>query len=484
MPQRVTVRVEDRPVRVRAWRYAVRGLGGTVPVYLLDTDLGENAEADRRLTDTLYGGDLRYRLCQELILGVGGVEFLRAAGHDRLTTYHMNEGHAALLTLGLLEDAAGGQLPPAIDAVARVAVRRRCVFTTHMPVPAGHDQFPADLVRRVVGEPGPALLLASDGCLDDTLNMTGLALTFSRYVNGVAMRHGEVSRGMFPGYPINSITNGVHAVTWTADPFRELYDRHVPEWRRDNLYLRYCINLPADEVLAAHARCKGALLGEVERHAGVRLDPAALTLGFARRAAPYKRADLLFTDPDRLRRVARAVGPVQVVYAGKAHPRDEGGKEQIRRVFAAADALWPDVRVVYLEEYDMALARTLCAGADVWLNTPLKPQEASGTSGMKAALNGVPSLSVLDGWWVEGCVEGVTGWAVGEDGGKPGDPPREAADLYDKLERVVAPLFRNRPREFAGVMRAAIALNGSYYSAQRMLAQYLRNAYAGAAGAG
>jgi starch phosphorylase len=483
MPQRVLVSVEGRAVWVRAWRYLVRGLAAEVPVYLLDTDVDGNSDWDRHLTDFLYGGDPHYRLCQEVVLGVGGGEFLRAAGYDRLTTYHMNEGHSALLVLGLLEDAVG-RVPDRVTDEIREAVHHRCVFTTHTPVPAGTDQFPAELVRSVLGEPAATALLTRNGQPDGVLNMTELALTFSRYINGVALRHEQVSRSMFPGYPINSITNGVHALTWTADAFRELYDRHFPEWRRDNLYLRYVINLPPTEILAAHALCKRDLLAEVERRSGVRLDPGALTLGFARRAAAYKRADLLFTDLDRLRRIARTVGPLQVVFAGKAHPRDENGKAQIRRVFEAAAALKGDVQVVYLEGYDMALARLLCAGTDVWLNTPLKPQEASGTSGMKAALNGVPSFSILDGWWVEGCLEGVTGWAIGEDGGQPGDPAREASDLYNKLEHVIAPLFYTRPLAFAEVMRAAIALNGSYYNTQRMLAQYLRNAYASSAESG
>jgi starch phosphorylase len=481
MPQRVALAIEGRRVVLRAWRYPIHGVRSVVPVYLLDTDLEENTAWDRRLTDHLYGGDKRYRLCQELVLGVGGVAFLKAAGYNRLTTYHMNEGHAALLVLGLLEEVAGGQLPERVTDAIREAVRSRCVFTTHTPVPAGHDQFPAELVRAVLGEPASSLLLASDGQYDNTLNMTGLALTFSRYVNGVGLRHGEISRGMFPGYPINSITNGVHAVTWAAEPFRKLYDRHLPEWRRDNQYLRYAISIELGEILAAHAECKRRLIAEVERRSGVRFDPATLTLGFARRAAAYKRADLLFSDLDRLRRIARIAGPLQVVYAGKAHPQDEAGKAQIRRVFEAAAALNGEVGVVYLEDYDMNLAGLLCAGTDVWLNTPLKPQEASGTSGMKAALNGVPSLSILDGWWVEGCLEGLTGWAIGEDGGKPGDPQREAASLYEKLEHVILPLFYRRPLEFAQVMRSAIALNGSYYTAQRMIMQYVCNAYASCA---
>jgi starch phosphorylase len=340
VPARVAVTVEGRPVQVRAWRYPVRGVGGwVVPVYLLDTDVDGNSEWDRRLTDHLYGGDLRYRLCQEVVLGVGGVGLLEALGHDRIATYHMNEGHSALLVLGLLEEGAGGRPVDRVTDAAREAVRRRCVFTTHTPVPAGHDQFPADLVRSVLGEPAATALLACDGRPDDTLNMTGLALIFSHYVNGVAMRHGAVSRGMFPGYPVNSITNGVHAVTWAADPFRELYDCHVPEWRRDNQYLRYAVGIEPGEILAAHVECKRQLLAEVERRTGAKLAPTALTLGFARRAAAYKRADLLFADPDRLRRIARTGGPLQVVFAGKAHPRDEGGKALIRKVFEAAAAL-------------------------------------------------------------------------------------------------------------------------------------------------
>jgi glycogen phosphorylase len=478
LPARVAVPLEGRLVSIRAWRYRIKGLTGReVPVYLLDTDLSENTPEDRRLTDYVYGGDARYRLCQEAVLGIGGVEMLRALGYEHVTTYHMNEGHSALLTLGLLEQEAGGKAPGAVTEAMRDAVRHRCVFTTHTPVPAGQDRFPAELVRQVLGEAAGAVLAAGGCCPPGELNMTYLGLYHARYINGVALRHEEVSRGMFPGYPINSVTNGVHAATWAAEPFAALFDRRIPEWRRDNLYLRYAVGLTLEEILQAHAECKRRLLVEVERRTGMKLDPAALTLGFARRATAYKRANLLFSDVERLRRIAREAGPFQVVFAGKAHPRDEGGKEQIRRVFRAAEALRGAVPVVYLEEYDMGLARLLCSGVDVWLNTPQKPQEASGTSGMKAAINGVPSLSILDGWWLEGCVEGVTGWAIGEDGGEPSDPACEAASLYDKLENGIGPLFYRRPAGFAEVRRSAIALNASFFNAQRMLVQYLRNAY-------
>jgi len=472
-PARAVLTLRGRVVHLRAWQYRVIGLTGReVPVYLLDTDLPENDPADRTLTDHLYGGDPEYRLCQEAVLGIGGLAVLRALGHEPETTlYHMNEGHSALLTLGLLEEQGN-----ATDA-ARQVVRRRCLFTTHTPVPAGHDKFPLGLVGSVLGGRRADVLRVSDCIPDDTLNMTELALRHSHYVNGVALRHEQISRGMFPGYPINSITNGVHALTWAAPAIQSLFDRWIPEWRKDNLYLRYAESIPAAEILRAHAECKRDLTAEVERRNGVRLDPNALTLGFARRATAYKRPDLIFADPDRLRTIARTVGPIQVVYAGKAHPRDEGGKELIRRVFAAAKALRGDVPVVYLEDYDMELGRRMCAGSDVWLNTPLKPQEASGTSGMKAAINGVPSLSILDGWWLEGCVEGVTGWAIGEDSGLPSDPAAEPDSLYTKLESVIAPLFYRRPLDFAEVMRGAMTLNGSFFNAQRMVIQYLRNAY-------
>jgi len=275
---------------------------------------------------------------------------------------------------------------------------------------------------------------------------------------------------------VNAITNGVHAATWTAPAMAEVHDRHIPQWRHDNRYLRYAIKCPLDEIRSAHARAKDELLAEVARRTGRALDRDAFTIGFARRATEYKRPDLLFSDIDRLRAIARSAGPLQVVYAGKAHPRDGGGKEGIRRVFAAAAALGGDLPVVYLEEYDLALARLLVAGVDLWLNTPRKPLEASGTSGMKAALNGVPSLSVLDGWWVEGHIEGVTGWSVG-DASAESDDVLEARSLYDKLERIILPLFHRDPAGYAQVMRAAIAHNGSFFNAQRMVEQYLENAY-------
>jgi glycogen phosphorylase len=483
MSSHVSISIEGRPVQVCAWRHVVRGVfGHVVPVYFLDTDIEDNSPWDRTLTDHLYGGDSHYRLCQEVVLGLGGVLLLRALGYERLQPYHMNEGHAALLTLALLKEQSGDGGWYAVTDEDVEAVRQRCVFTTHTPVPAGHDRFSLELVQRVLGREWATFLVKANCCPHNMLDMTYLALYFSRYVNGVAMRHRDVSRGMFPRYSIDAITNGVHAVTWTAMPFRNLYDHHIPNWRHDNFYLRYAVKIPLYAIQYAHAQAKRDLLDLVQYRTGMRLDEALFTIGFARRAAAYKRADLLFSDLERLAHITRHVGPLQVIYSGKAHPQDTAGKALIRRIFSAAAGVGSAVRVVYLENYDMALARDICAGVDLWLNTPERPQEASGTSGMKAALNGVPSLSVLDGWWLEGHQEGVTGWAIGDGQESADDLSQEVASLYDKLEHVILPLFYKQPTEFAKVMRSAIAFNGSFFNTQRMVFQYLRNAYFGVDG--
>ncbi len=478
MHPRVSVSIEGRKVQIRAWRYVVHGLAGyDVPVFFLDTALAENSAWDQTLTDYLYGGDDHYRLCQEVVLGLGGAAMLLALGYRKVQTYHMNEGHSALLTLALLEERHEKDGLHDVTNADREAVHHRCVFTTHTPVPAGMDKFPMDMVGRVLGDEPTNALQAVGAFQDGILNMTHLALIFSRYINGVSMRHEEISRSMFPNYPINSITNGVHAATWTSPHIQRLYDNHFPEWHKDTLYLRYIISCSLELFRDVHNDAKRDLLAEVERRTGTRLDPKVMTIGFARRATAYKRADLLFSDLERLKRIAREAGQFQVIYGGKAHPRDEGGKALIRRIFQAANALRGIIPVVYLEEYDMALGKLMCSGVDLWLNTPQKPDEASGTSGMKAALNGVPSLSILDGWWVEGHVEGVTGWSIGESDEPESDPSKDIASLYDKLEKVILPLFYKQPEAYAKVMRTAASLNGSFYNAQRMVFQYMENAY-------
>jgi starch phosphorylase len=474
----VSVRIEGREVKIRAWRYLVEGIGGdVVPIYLLDTDLPENSPWDQGLTDYLYGGDLHYRLCQEAVLGMGGVAILPMLGHHHISSYHMNEGHAALLVLALVERRLAGRNVRDAKPDDLIAVRQKCVFTTHTPVPAGHDQFHIDMVRQVLGEDRAAALQSLNVSLDGYLNMTYLALAGSRYVNGVAMQHGEVSRHMFPSYSVRAITNGVHGLTWTAPPFRELYDRHMPEWRHDNLYLRYAIGIPLEEIRAAHVQAKRTLMEEVHKRTGVQLDEKVITIGFARRAATYKRADLLFWKPEQLKWIARNVGPFQVIYGGKAHPNDGGGKDLIRRIFQASESLKDTIKIVYVPDYDWTWAALICSGVDLWLNTPKRPQEASGTSGMKAALNGVPSFSILDGWWVEGCLEGFTGWSIGDGAETMENEEAEAASLYAKLGTIILPMFYSRSQAYAAVMRSAIAINGSFFNTQRMVSQYVSNAY-------
>lgn len=472
-----SINIEGRRVVVRAWRFWIHGADGhELPVYLLDTCVPENSPWDQTLTDQLYGGDRHYRLCQEAVLGIGGVKMLRRLGHNEVTTFHMNEGHAALLSLALLEEQIGdSDLEKATEADIE-EVRQKCVFTTHTPVPAGHDQFSRDQMRQILGRERASVLEVTHCCPESVLNMTYLALRFSRYVNGVAMRHGDVSQDMFPRYPIHAITNGVHATTWTAPAFQSLYDLHLPSWRHDNVYLRYAIKIPLAEIRQSHSLAKQALLETINGLTGSQLDPTAFTIGFARRAAAYKRTGLVLSDPERLISMARSLGPIQLVFGGKAHPQDDAGKALIREVFQALSRYTSDVlRIVYVPNYDMELGRMITSGVDLWLNTPQKPQEASGTSGMKAALNGVPSLSVLDGWWVEGCIEGVTGWPI-EDASE-GTGMTETEALYAKLADTILPMFYQHPEKYAAVMRSSIAINGSFFNTQRMVTQYLANAY-------
>lgn len=480
MLPRVSVTIEGRSVHLRAWRYEVEGVSGfKVPVYFLDTDLAENSEWDRTLTHYLYGGDQHYRLCQEMVLGIGGVKMLRALGYDRIERFHMNEGHASLLTIELLNEEAkrAGRESPNLEDVERV--REKCVFTTHTPVPAGHDQFPMDLVNRVLGHRSIFSEMKEVFCCEGLLNMTYLALNLSRHINGVAKKHGEVSRLMFAGYAVDAITNGVHAATWVSGPFEKLYDRHIPEWRQDNFSLRYALSIPREEIWRAHQETKRRLIGLVNRETGSAMEADAFTIGFARRATTYKRGDLLFSDVGRLKHISSKVGSFQIVYAGKAHPQDQGGKELIKRIFEAKAKLSPDVRIAYLENYDMELGKMLTSGADLWLNTPQPPMEASGTSGMKAALNGVPSLSILDGWWIEGHIEGVTGWSIGErrSGMEGEDRSKDAQLLYDKLEHVILPLFYHDRDRFIDVMRNAMAINGSFFNTHRMIQEYVLKVY-------
>jgi len=476
---KIAVQIEGRTVWIGAWLYVLEGhMGGRQPVLLLDTDLNENSGEDREITHYLYGGDNVYRLKQEIVLGLGGVRLLHAIGFT-IRHYHMNEGHSALLGLELMRRYTHRteHLRPGESRYDLPRVRDLCSFTTHTPVEAGHDRYPYDLVQRVLDNGFDAETVKRLAG-EESLNMTRLALNLSEYVNGVARKHAEVSNAMFPGYKVHAITNGVHPYTWAAESFRQLYDHYTPGWCHEpQLLVRADCCIPETAIWEAHVQAKQHLIEKVQALTGVELKSDVPIFGFARRMTAYKRPDLLFSDVERLRAIARKY-PFQIVLAGKAHPRDENGKHLIEHLYAYARDLVDTIPVVYLPDYDLALAQTLTAGADVWLNTPLPPLEASGTSGMKAAFNGVPNLSVLDGWWIEGCIEGVTGWAIGD---ATGMADGKAHALYDKLEQVVLPLYYSRSENPGGwlkVMKGAISKNASYFNSHRMMRRYATEAYA------
>ncbi len=517
-PLTVRVDIGDREVEARLWRIDV----GRVPLILLDTNLPGNPPDLRDLTDDLYGGGPDHRLDQEILLGVGGVRALRRVGIAP-RVFHINEGHCAFLVLErireLMEDRG------LAFAEAREVVAASTVFTTHTPVPAGIDEFPPEMAATRLARMREALGLSREEFLDlgrlhpgrsgAPLNMAVLALRTSSFVNGVSRLHGAVARSLWRGVwpdappeeiPIGHVTNGVHAETWISVEMRTLLDRYLgPSWPRnvsDPRTFEGAARIPAAELwrtherrrerlvafararLAARLKARGALRSEIES-AREALDPEALTIGFARRFATYKRATLLLTDPDRLERILTDPRrPVQIIWAGKAHPRDDGGKDFIRRIVQFARRPGLRGRVVFLENYDPVIARYLVQGADLWLNTPRRPLEASGTSGMKAALNGGLNLSIPDGWWDEAKSPDV-GWTIGT--GETYDDPAyqdrvEANTIYDLLEREIVPRFYDRgsdgmPHEWIEMMKASLRGLGPVFNTHRMLQEYDERAY-------
>jgi starch phosphorylase len=480
--EKVKVQIEGRDVYIQTWVYlVVSPTGGKVPIFFLDTDLPENASEDRSITDYLYGGDSAYRIKQEIVLGLGGVRMLQILDFH-IKKYHMNEGHASFLALELLlrfkRDIESVWDERSVWDIARV--RDLCVFTTHTPVEAGHDKFPYPLVKQVLGELVPFDVL-KDLAGRDNLNMTLLALSLSKYVNGVAKKHGEVSQQMFPGYHIHAITNGVHTFTWTCDDMARLFDRYIPGWAHEpELFVRSS-DIPELELWEAHREAKRKLLTYVGEATGVVMDPNVLTLGFARRMTAYKRSHLLFYDIDRLLEIG-AKGRLQIIYAGKAHPHDDNGKRLIQGIYGYRDRLRGNISIAFLPGYDMDIALKLVSGVDVWVNTPLRPLEASGTSGMKAAHNGVLNFSVLDGWWIEGHIEGFTGWSIGgppTETSQPGAADAEdATDLYNKLENLIMPKYYDTDKcGWSRMMMNAISKNAYYFNSHRMMRRYVTEAY-------
>jgi glycogen phosphorylase len=513
---KISVRLGDRDVYARIWHVNV----GRVDLYLMDTDVDENDPWNRELSARLYSGDSEVRIRQEIMLGIGGVRTLRAM-NVAPAIWHMNEGHSAFLVLELIRERVAAGLS---FAEAREQVREQTVFTTHTPVPAGHDAFAFHLIEQYFGDYWPQLGISRDEFLSlgrhhevwgPAFNMTVLALRSAGRVNGVSQLHGEVSREMWQSVwpdrpveevPIMAITNGVHIPTWLPTEARLLYNKYLGanwvEEQDDPALWERLAEIPDAELWDIHLQLKHKLIAFLRERvrnrwirggddptgvltSGTLLDPGTLTIGFARRFATYKRANLIFTDIERLRAILlHSHRPVQLIFAGKAHPADDPGKMLIQQIYTHAKHHELGGRVAFVEDYDMHMARYLVQGVDVWLNNPRRPREASGTSGMKAAINGVPNLSVLDGWWVEG-YNGGNGWAIGDDTVRDNEDEQDRADansLYEQLEREIVPLFYDRdrdsiPRGWVQVMREAIRSSAPYFGTRRMLKEYATRLY-------
>lgn len=520
----ISVELPGRTIYAKVWRIQV----GRIPLYLMDTDLEQNAPADRELSARLYGGDQQMRISQEVILGIGGVRALRALGL-KPTVWHMNEGHAAFLQLERIREFVQQDHLPV--EVALWTARADAMFTTHTPVPAGNDAFPFDLMDRFFHDFWVSMGLDRErflalGRFDHAwgpqFSMTVLALRTAGLANGVSRLHGEVSRRMWqslwpgvaePEIPIGYVTNGVHTDTWLHPGLAELFDRYLgPEWRRaidERATWARVADIPDEALWAQHNQARQEMIGLVRERVAAQLmrigagplavnaaacvlDPKALTIGFARRFATYKRATLLFRDPERLKRLLNDPDrPVQFIFSGKAHPADEPGKAFIQAIYQMSRQ--PDYvgKIVFVEDYDANIARRLVSGVDVWLNNPRRPLEASGTSGQKAGLNGVPNFSVLDGWWSEG-FDGQNGWAIGAERDYPTEAAQDEADalsLYATLEDQIVPLFyaqdaRGIPAGWLQVVRNSIATVAPDFSFDRMLKEYVAKFYvpAGALG--
>jgi starch phosphorylase len=464
LPTQVVVKIGDEPVRVGVWQYPIKGENNfIIPVYFLDTDRPGNTRANRQLTGQLYGGDQEYRLKQEIILGRGGVKMLQALGYRKIKKFHLNEGHGALAAVELFLSSRPGSTRRRV-----AAVRRRCVFTTHTPLRREQDIFPLSYLLQYQPDfPSHLSRLTAQR----EVNMTLVGLYFSGYTNAVSRRHQVVTQKMFPNYKIRAVTNGVDSLSWTAPEFKKLYDEYLPDWRTQNSGLSQARIIPREKIWLAHQQAKQRLISYVNKVAAGHLRPDIFTIGFARRFTPYKRPEFLFQDLRKLLEAQRRSGRLQLIYAGKAHPQDPEGQALIKQVWQLKKKLASQIKIVFVEDYDLDTARLLVAGADLWLNTPLPPNEASGTSGMKAAHNGVPQAGTLDGWWPEGYQKNKTGWAIREN------IKMGTSNLYDLLEQEILPTYYQRPQAWQKMMRYAISCNATYFNAQRVLEQYIREAY-------
>ena len=459
----ISLPLDETLIHAKIWKSEVFGTSGKmVPVFFLDTLHEKNSPEHQELGMTLYGGDDSTRIRQEYLLGVGGLRGLEKLGF-KLSGLHLNEGHC---TFALLEMLKNGW--------SREDLAKRVLFTTHTPVPAGHDRFEWSGVEEVLGEMLPddakqLVIEAGDYENGRRISMSHLGISLSGSVNAVSKLNAEVASTMFTGKEIVPITNGVHHLTWTTPAMAKLFDEELPGWREEPNLLKEAGKLSNSGLAASRNTARQTLRELVQTSTGVKLDKNRLTIGFARRFATYKRANLVFSDLERLREIG--AGKIQFVFSGKAHPRDEGGKALIKSIFESAKDLEHDIPVAFLEDYSMATGLAMTGGVDIWLNNPIRPMEASGTSGMKAAMNGVPNCSILDGWWPEGCEHGVNGWAIGEADDER-DDVRDAKYVLDVIENEVLPAWNKGEEGWCDLMRASIATSARFTGA-RMINDYL-----------
>lgn len=455
LPQIVKVNIGTDEVLISAWEYLINN---QAPVYLLDTNLPENKPEYRDLTSQLYGGDKEYRLKQEVVLGRGGVKMLAELGYN-MNKLHINEGHGIMAAIELFLNSQKSN-----DSEKIKEVKKMIVFTIHTSIKAAQDIFPLEVILRdqldfPINLPGLVK--------NQKVNLTEVGVYFSNYINGVSLNHKNVLEKIFPEADIQAVTDGVRALTWTAPEFQILYDKYIPGWRLSSSFLVEAGNIPLKELADAHQKAKERLFDYITAKQEIFLKPKVFTIGFARRFTAYKRPLMLLTDMDRLLSIHKEVGHLQIIYAGKAHPNDLEGKKMIKEIYEIKERYKDQLDIIFLEDYEMELAKLMVAGVDLWLSNPLPPNEASGTSGMKAAHNGVPQLSTFDGWWVEGYIKDKTGWLI----------EGEASDLYNILEQEIIPMYYNDQDSWQRIMRSVISLNASVFNSERALRKYNGQAY-------
>ncbi len=454
----VELLIGEEKIRIGVWQYLIKGLDKfEIPVYFLDTDIKENKNKFRELSTSLYGGDLEFRLQQEIVLGRGGLKILEALGYKNINKYHLNEGHGAFAGVELFSKSQKISNAEKINDV-----KKKCIFTTHTPIKTIYDDFSLELILKNQKD----FPLSLPGLIiNNKINTLDLGFYFAGYINGVSKRHYELLQSIYPKQKIEAITNGVNSAYWTAADFKKLYDNFSPGWRVDAGLLKKAKLIPLAEIWKAHQKSKKRLLKYIREKTDINWQLDIFTFCFARRFTDYKQPLLLFTDVERLIDILESGGGAQIIFAGKAHLRDLSGQEAIKKIYQIKKK-YKKLKIIFLENYNLKLAQLLVAGVDLWINVPIPPQEASGTSGMKAAHNGVPQLSTLDGWWLEGFIKNKTGWSMSS-----------ADDLYETLKNEILPKYYQSPEKWRIIMRNVISFNASYFNSDRVLTEYIKRAY-------